>query len=82
MITVPEAARRLGRNPETIRRWIRSGRLHSERVGTQHLVDERDLDEAAGAGEMLPLPPDLEETDDGVPQPDWVRLIREERGGC
>lgn len=82
MITVPEAARRLGRNPETIRRWIRSGRLRSERVGTQHLVDERDLDEAAGAGEMLPLPPDLEETDDGVPQPDWVRLIREERGGC
>lgn len=82
MITVPEAARRLGRNPETIRRWIRSGRLHSERVGTQHLVDERDLDEAAGAGEMLPLPPDLEDTDDGVPQPDWVRLIREERGGC
>lgn len=82
MITVPEAARRLGRNPETIRRWIRSGRLRSERVGTQHLVDERDLDEAAGAGEMLPLPPDLEDTDDGVPQPDWVRLIREERGGC
>ncbi len=82
MITVPEAARRLGRNPETIRRWIRSGRLRSERVGTQYLVDERDLDEAAGAGEMLPLPPDLEDTDDGVPQPDWVRLIREERGGC
>jgi len=80
MITVPEAARRLGRNPETIRRWIRSGRLRSERIGTQHLVDERDLDEIAGGNDTLPLPPDLNQTDDGAPQPDWVRLIREERG--
>lgn len=80
MITVPDAARRLGRNPETIRRWIRSGRLRSERIGTQHLVDERDLDQIAGGNETLPLPPDLDDTDDGAPQPDWVRLIREERG--
>jgi predicted nucleic acid-binding protein len=26
-LTVPEAARRTGRNPETIRRWIREGKL-------------------------------------------------------
>lgn len=80
MLTVPQAARRLGRNPETIRRWIRSGRLRSEQVGTQHLVDERDLDEIVGGNEALPLPPDLRDTDDGAAQPDWVRLIREERG--
>jgi excisionase family DNA binding protein len=43
MITVPEAAVRVGRNPETVRRWIRSGRLAATRVGTQLLVEERDL---------------------------------------
>jgi transposase-like protein len=26
MVTVPEAARRLDQNPETIRRWIRAGK--------------------------------------------------------
>jgi excisionase family DNA binding protein len=43
MLTVPQAARRTGRNPETIRRWIRSGRLAATRVGTQFLVDENVL---------------------------------------
>lgn len=32
MITVREAARRAGRNPETIRRWIREGKLASRKV--------------------------------------------------
>jgi excisionase family DNA binding protein len=44
MLTVPEAARRAGRSPETIRRWIWSGRLPSEKVGNQHLVDAEALD--------------------------------------
>lgn len=43
MLTVPEVAARLGRSPETVRRWIRSGSLRAHKVGTQHLVDERDL---------------------------------------
>lgn len=50
MLTVPQAARRAGRNPETIRRWIRSGRLAATRVGTQFLVDENLLEAVAGAG--------------------------------
>ena len=45
MLTVPEAARRVGRDPETIRRWIRSGRLRSHKVGTQHVIEEADLDQ-------------------------------------
>ena len=48
MITVPEAARRVGRNPETIRRWIWSGKLASQKVGTQHLVEEADVERVAG----------------------------------
>ena len=39
MLTVPEAARRIGRNPETVRRWIREGKLVAHKVGTQHVID-------------------------------------------
>lgn len=56
MITVPEAAARVGRNPETVRRWIRSGKLRSERVGIQHLVDECELDAVAGVAPPVAMP--------------------------
>ena len=49
MLTVPEAARRAGRHPETIRRWIREGRLIAHKVGTQHVIETADLDEVTGA---------------------------------
>lgn len=42
-LTVPEAARQIGRNPETVRRWIRAGKLPASKVGTQHVIDEDDL---------------------------------------
>lgn len=45
-LTVPEAARRIGRNPETVRRWIRAGKLAARKVGTQHVIDEHDLADA------------------------------------
>jgi excisionase family DNA binding protein len=44
-LTVPEAARRVGRSPETVRRWIWTGRLPSEKVGNQHLVESEALDD-------------------------------------
>ena len=50
-ITVPEAARRAGRNPETIRRWIWSGRLPAEKVGNQHVIEEEALDALLGGRE-------------------------------
>ena len=43
MLTVDEAARMSGRNPETIRRWIRSGRLRARKFGTQHMIDDDDF---------------------------------------
>jgi excisionase family DNA binding protein len=80
MITVPEAARRTGRNPETIRRWIREGRLPARKIGTQHLIDEEDL-AAFRRPERLPLPPDWQATITGEPMPDWVALINQSRSG-
>jgi excisionase family DNA binding protein len=79
MLTVPEAARRAGRNPETIRRWIRSGKLRSRKVGTQHLIDEADLADAAEPASSVPLPEDWRTASTGEPMPDWVALLREVR---
>ncbi len=53
MLTVPEAARRTRRNPETIRRWIREGKLSARKVGAQHVIEESDLDGLLG-GDVLP----------------------------
>lgn len=78
MLTVPEAAQRSGRNPETIRRWIRSGRLRASRVGTQHLVDEVDL-QALTQDEAMPLPAGWELLSDGLPRPDWAEYVRDSR---
>ena len=78
MLTVPEAARRTGRNPETIRRWIREGRLRASKVGTQHVIDEQDLD-AMLVGEVLQAPPSWDVTATGEPMPDWVSIIRQQR---
>jgi excisionase family DNA binding protein len=78
MITVPEAARKVGRHPETIRRWIRSGRLRSERIGTQHLVDEEEALSLAGVA-SLDLPRAWTTRDDGTEMPDWERLVRDAR---
>jgi excisionase family DNA binding protein len=78
LITVPEAAKRVGRHPETIRRWIRAGRLRSEKVGTQHLVDESQVDDAAGY-EPLDVPHEWTHFADGTPMPDWQRMVRRSR---
>ncbi len=58
-LTVPDAARRVGRNPETIRRWIREGKIAYRRFGTQYLLRDEDLRRIAVVeSAMLPLPPE------------------------
>lgn len=79
MLTVPEAAKRTGRHPETIRRWIREGKLAARKVGTQHVIDEEDL-AAIEAVDVLPAPSWWDETATGEPMPDWVSIIRQQRG--
>jgi excisionase family DNA binding protein len=80
MITVPEAAKRVGKDPETVRRWIRTGRLPARKVGTQHVIEERDL-EALLEDEQLPLPPAWQTMPDGRPMPNIVRALRLARQG-
>jgi excisionase family DNA binding protein len=78
MLTVPEAARRSGKNPETIRRWIREGRLRSRKVGTQHVIDEEDLESLLENG-LLPAPSDWNQMFTGDPMPNWEAIIRRQR---
>jgi excisionase family DNA binding protein len=80
MLTVPEVARRLRRNPETIRRWIREGKLRSTRIGTQHVVDEADLEQLAPS-RLLPAPNGWwTESHTGEPLPDFLAVLRRQRG--
>ncbi|HKR99063.1 MAG TPA: helix-turn-helix domain-containing protein [Candidatus Dormibacteraeota bacterium] len=44
---------RLRRNPETIRRWIREGRLRATRNGGRWVIDEHDIEALAPQGEAL-----------------------------
>jgi excisionase family DNA binding protein len=80
MLTVPQAARRVGRNPETVRRWIREGKLPARKVGTQHVIDEADL-EAFSGSETVPLPAEWQTTFWGGPMPDVVAAVRRSRIG-
>ena len=77
MVTVLEAARRVGRDPETVRRWIRSGKLPAKKVGLQHMIDEADL-----WGDACPeLPVAWCRTATGEAMPDAVEAIRRMRTG-
>ncbi len=83
MLTVPQVAKRTGRNPETIRRWIRQGKLRAHKVGTQHVIEESDLEqlEIGPYPDMLPVPKEWgwDKTRWGTPMPNVVALIRESR---
>ncbi len=80
MITVPEAAKKAGKDPETIRRWIRTGRLRARKIGTQHIIEEQDL-ELLLEDELLPVPERWRLMPDGRPVPNVVRAIRLARQG-
>lgn len=81
MLTVPEAARRTKRDPETVRRWIRSGRLKATKIGTQHLIDEKDLAALTEAETVLPLPASWRRTATHETMPDVVAVMRSSRAG-
>ena len=78
-LTVPEAARRVGRDPSTVRRWIRQGRLKATRVGVRQIIDEDAL-AAVFPGEQAPLPASWQTMTDGRPMPNIVAALRRTRG--
>ncbi len=80
MLTVPEAARRASRDAETIRRWIRSGKLRAHKVGTQHIIEEDDLDGLLRV-DAIPVPARWKTFESGRPQPDWVAAVERSRRG-
>lgn len=43
MITVAEAARRLNRSIEQVRRYLREGKVRGQRIGNQWFVEEHSL---------------------------------------
>lgn len=76
------AAEKIGRNPETVRRWIRSGRLPARRVGRRHEIAAKDLHHIED--ELFPmaeLPEEWKVGDDGSPAPNWVAAIHRSRSG-
>ena len=82
MLTVPQAARRVGKDAETVRRWIRSGKLRARRVGTQHIIEEADLRAILPEkGAQLAVPAEWRRTWTGEPMPNVVRLIERTRRG-
>lgn len=52
-LTVQQAARRVGRAAETVRRWIWSGRLPARKLGNVYYILAADLD-AVSAGRQIP----------------------------
>ena len=83
MLTVPQAARRVRKNPETVRRWIREGKLASRKIGTQHVIEETDLDRLASRRQagQLPVPKAWQRLPDGRQVPNSVEAIRRTREG-
>lgn len=55
VLDVREAAAYVSRTPETVRRWIWTGRVPATRQGNRLLVRRADLDALSGRGPAAPL---------------------------
>jgi excisionase family DNA binding protein len=84
MLTVTEVASRLGQDRETIRRWIRSGRLRARSVAGSYEIEPRALH--AVEDKLFPmaeLPDEWKLGDDGSPALNWVAALhRSRRQSC
>lgn len=63
LLDVPQAARLVGRTPETVRRWIWSGRLQAVKRGKKLMMDRSELRRVAPLG--------------GDPMPSWPEWAAE-----
>ena len=55
MITVAEAARRLNRSIEQVRRYLREGKLNGQRIGNQWFVYETSLNSGEKLEPLIPI---------------------------
>jgi hypothetical protein len=69
MLDVREAAQAADRTPETVRRWIWSGRLNAQRHGNRLLVTRRDLESLVHGADAA----------DPLSLAEWVDLVAEQR---
>lgn len=65
--------------PERVRRWIRSGRWRARKVGTRHVIEERELDALYADPDDPPVPEALRYFASGREQPNWEAVIRRHR---
>lgn len=78
MLTVHQMPARVGRDLETARRRIRTGKLRARMVGVQHVVDERELAELLDDDGLL-LPRAGKTTSTREPMPNVVDTLRRSR---
>lgn len=69
LLDVREAARLAGRTPETVRRWIWSGRLAARRHGSKLLITRRDFEDLT-RGVDTPVATTLAE---------WAKAVEQQR---
>lgn len=82
MLTVEQAASRAGRSPQTVRRWIRDGRLPARTEGGRRVIDPADLDGVRDElYPMLALPEEWKHLEDGTLAPNWVAAVALSRNG-
>jgi excisionase family DNA binding protein len=82
MLTIAEAAKRVGRSPGTVRRWIRDGRLPADTERGARLIDAADLEVVRDSiYPTLPVPPEWQRVEDGTPAPNWVAGVALSRLG-
>jgi excisionase family DNA binding protein len=82
VLTITEAAARVGRSPATVRRWIRDGRLPARSEAGRRVVAPADVD--ALRDELyptLPVPEEWQTLDDGSPALNWVAEVALTRAG-
>lgn len=77
-LSVRQAADSAARDPSTIRRWIKEGKLRGSKVGSRYEVDAADLDRLLQV-DLLPLPPEWGTTSTGETMPNWVATVRRSR---
>jgi excisionase family DNA binding protein len=75
MLEVRDAARLARRTPETVRRWVWSGRLEATKQGNRLLVRRSDVAALAGEGRSRLEPAE------GPSLAEWAARARKRRGG-